>query len=194
MTVYEFYEAEIKRLTEQKSAREKAEAEAKAKKEQEFKEKIKMLFSSSLKTMFEWSMKVTGNMPDDAYRFMTQVINEELEEELDESELTILVEQNMITIRAFENDYSFSIEESYFNSDYMEFVEKTDSNIELVIYPDSPDCVHVEIWTNTIFDDSPEKKILREIIQELYDVKVVTDHLLLFFDIDIDKIFSFEKS
>ena len=76
----------------------------------------------------------------------------------------------------------------------MEFVEKTDSNIELVIYPDSPDCVHVEIWTNTIFDDSPEKKILREIIQELYDVKVVTDHLLLFFDIDIDKIFSFEKS
>lgn len=193
MTIYEFYSTEVKRLSDEKAAREKAEAEAeaKAKKEQEFKEIIKKLFLSILKGMFEWSMEVTENMPAGAYDFIRKIINQELEEDSDDSDLEIVIENDFIKCRTSDDDYGYFTEEPFSTSDYSdysEFVKATNSRINLVIYPNHPSFIRVEIWFDDFDYDDPENKALLDVLNELYGNNIEHDYSYLFFDVDIDKI------
>ena len=188
MTVYEFYSTEFKKLSDAKVAREKAEAEAKAKTEQEFKERIKTLLPNILKDMFEWGMKATENMPPEAYEFIKEIINIEVEEGCDDSELSIVIAQDMIRCRTPDDDYSFITEEPFPNSDYSEFVMKTHSSLNLVFYPDSPNFVRVEIWFDASNYNDPENKPLLDSLYELYGNRIECDYSYVYFDVGIDKI------
>ena len=70
MTVYEFYEKELRAFKDAKTNK---------------KEKIKTLFQNSVEAMYDWGMKITSNMPDDAYTFMRGIINSKFSEECDDS-------------------------------------------------------------------------------------------------------------
>lgn len=187
MTIYEFYERELNKQKEEKIAREKAEA----KKEHEFKERIKELFLSILKGMFEWSMEETENMPAGAYDFMRKIINTEIEEGCDYSDLEIVIENDFIKCRTSDDDYGYFTEEPFSTSDYSdysEFVKATNSRINLVIYPIQPSFIRVEIWFDDSYYDDPENKALLDVLNELYGNSIEHDHSYLFFDVDIDKI------
>ena len=191
MTIYEFYSTEFKKLSDAKVAREKAEAEAKAKTEQEFKERIKTLLPNILKDMFEWGMKATENMPPEAYEFIKEIINIEVEEGCDDSDLELVIDQDMIRCRTYDDEYSFFTEEPFSTSDYSdysEFVKATESRLNLVFYPASPNFIRVEIWLDDSNYDDPENKPLLDVLQELYGNHIECDYSYVYFDVDIDKI------
>ena len=155
MTVYEFYEKELRAFKDAKTNK---------------KEKIKTLFQNSVEAMYDWGMKITSNMPDDAYTFMRGIINSKFSEECDDSNLSIYIESDLIRCATGSDDFSFKPEKPFNSPDYLEFKKIMNCELSIIIFPNSPDFIHVRIIDNADCRklDRQEKTTLNEILHKIY--------------------------
>ena len=164
MNIYEFYNAEIQKLEEERAAREKAEAEARAK----MKEELKELLFSCLKALLNWGMEIMENMPEESYDSLKRMIADVFNEEYSSSDLYLEINPYSLGwgIDCYYRDF-FDPKEDFSNSDYTKFKETTKYALGISIYPALPNLAQINIYDedgNFVSDLSEKFMLLEEIL------------------------------